>query len=160
MPQDFVIDGDRRLPAVHSTNWPLRIYLCLASIAQAAIALAEPFSITNALFVAGETIGAGSMWVLIFLSLLGLVDAVINDLLPPRYFHRKAVEHRHILFIAISAVYTAWVFIAMLRGYRGTPLIRYGIDGACAAWIAVYHVRHRFMEPRKREDQKCARLVS
>ena len=143
---------DDSLPPLYSTNYPLRIFVSLRAIVVGLIALFEVDSVNYTLLVAGEPPAAIITFaLLIAFGLIGIFDAFINDVLPVRYFVRWMAEHRHLGFLALAAINVGFMFIVVSRGYQGTALLAYAIDALAAAWIAVYHVRHRYMAPRAAE---------
>lgn len=153
---------DRRIgdgePPLYSTNYPLRIYVSLRAIAVSCIALFEPSSFTHHMLVEGEPFGAlEAFTVMGTLGLFGLLDAIINDVLPRRYAFRRAAQHRHIGFLALAALQISFMLIIVARGYHGSALLAFGIDSAVSVWIAIYHVRHRYMAPRARAEEAARR---
>lgn len=141
-------------PPLYSTNYPLRMFVCARAIVVALLALFEENSINHTLLVAGERWPAiATMLALIVVGALGVFDCVINDLAPPRMMIRWFAEHRHLGFLALAAIDIGFTFIVVGRGYEGVAMLTYILDATASIWIAIYHVRHRYVVPRKARSE-------
>ena len=87
---------------------------------------------------------AGFVWLLMLLSVVTAVDAVINDMLPRRYCFSRAINNRHLLFIAMAIVETAILTISVGSGSFHVYHLRLALQIAVASALACFDlvVRH------------------
>lgn len=140
-------------PPLYSTNYPLRVFVSLRAIVVGCIAIFETNTVSHALLVTTGMPGLLAMIVLVVMGVMGIIDAVINDVLPARYVLMFMARHRHLGFIALAAVEVGLMLIIVARGYFGTALLALALDATAAIWIAIYHVRHRYVVPRAKERE-------
>ena len=67
----------------------------------------------------------------------GLVDAVVNDLLPDRYFSLPTRRYRYVIFIALGGAQMSLVYGDVLSNSVDLDTMRYAFDTAVAVGVAV-----------------------
>lgn len=123
----------------------LRVYLCLSGVLSA-------YSIVDStqVFSSVDELGRYAAFALLLtVCLLGMFDAVVNDVLGERWQLQWAAGLRHDGYIALSIVNLALIFVAVSRGTEGTHLMRFALDAAVAVYVAFKDVQLRYIEPRK-----------
>ena len=84
------------------------------------------------------------------LVVLGMMDAAVNDLMPARYHAKAALKWRYLVFVGMAGSQTAWMYSDVVAGALGSSTVRYALDAAVAAGVAVLDIRLRFQQARLR----------
>lgn len=125
----------------HRAFLPLRIYLCFSTLVVALISLAAPTSLNARLIAQSGASGLVVSWLLGCFALIGLADALINDILPARFTIPLALQHRHLGYIGIASLNVAFLY-AMARSDAVTWLAaRYALDATFCTLVAWGHIR-------------------
>lgn len=128
----------------------LRAYVSLSVGVTAAIAIFDPTSQHREAFEGGASLltapGAVAMLALLLVATAGVLDVVINDLLPERFTIDATHRHRHVVFMlmAIGQVGLMWQVVRANPGDWPPVLARYALDAAFAVGIAVCGVRDHY----------------
>lgn len=87
------------------------------------------------------------------MSVIAIIDAVVNDVLSDRYTLKFIMDWR-MYFYMLQAALNLSIVYTMFRGghYSWTAMI-YFVMAASSVWIAVFDVLHRYVEPRKQTTQ-------
>ena len=120
-----------------SSYLPLRIYLCLRTIIVAVVSLGIPGGLNGRLIAQGGAVAYAVVAFMVFCAVVGLLDAIINDILPDRYALPWARNHRHFGYIGLSMGGCVFLFV-MARNEAITLLaLSYAVDALFAAGVAV-----------------------
>lgn len=138
----------------------LRFYVSASVGVTAAIAGWDPYSQHRFAMSEDGLGGLIAISLLAALSLAGLFDVVINDMLPERFSMLYTHRHRHVVFMLMALGQIALIF-ALVRSDELRPAAaRYLLDGAVCAWVAVRgvmeHVRAERAARADRVSQRAA----
>lgn len=77
----------------------------------------------------------------------GLVDAVVNDLMPYQYFSRRAQKYRYVIFIALAGTQMPLLYNDVIAHEVDFDTFRYAIDASVAVLVAILGLwsRHRWV---------------
>lgn len=90
------------------------------------------------------------------LALAGIVDVVVNDILPSRYSLKVAHRYRHVVFMLIAIGQVALV-LALARAMDLKPSVgRYILDASMAAWLACIGVYDHFVNERHQRLERVS----
>jgi hypothetical protein len=124
-----------------------RIYMGGNAIVSWYMALAEPRSLMH--LVASSLEGSALIWLLMFVGVAALLDALINDFLPPRFHWRMAIRQRHLILAALAFCYVAQLYVAFFN-LRSTGLLLYYL------WTAITIMAVAFFDAHQRsKDASC-----
>jgi hypothetical protein len=122
-------------PRILSKYWLTRAYLSLALLVKVAVIAWEPTSLTHTTLL-GNTAGWSFMGVLMTLAVIGCLDVVINDLLPPGYSFPWAREYRHWIYTLMASSFMCLTYaIFRERGFCAV-MLTYWVDAAAAVAVA------------------------
>lgn len=135
-----MIDDINTLPRY----WLVRLYLALSVVIFTGTALYQPDTqIYRMISLSG---GQFFVFALMLLSLIAMLDAVVNDMFPDRYRLKWAMRHRHVIYMMIalgtfSMAYILW----SLSGRPNGAALHLILSSAMATTIAFLDVfaRHR-----------------
>lgn len=120
---------------------PLRLYLCLSTLVVSLISLASTTSLNATLIAAAGVSGLVVTWILAVFGMIGLADAIINDILPDRWQFPTAAYYRHLGFIAIASLNLAFI-LTMAKNNTITWLAaRYLLDACFCTFVAYGHIK-------------------
>lgn len=113
-----------------------------AAIANWHMATYEPRSLMRLVSASAE--GAMLIWLLAIVGLAALLDAVINDFLPPRFRWRVALRQRHFILAAMAFCYVAQLYVAFIymRSSAGL-LLQYLWNVAAIMAVAFFDAHQR-----------------
>lgn len=98
------------LPNSVTTSVLYRLSLFSLAIVIWAMTMLEPRSLMAQF---GTTTGAGMLSsVAGALGVIGVIDVIINDILPERFQWQAAKHHRHMILVALAFCYVAQLYIA------------------------------------------------
>jgi predicted membrane channel-forming protein YqfA (hemolysin III family) len=120
--------------------WLTRLYIALSVLAMNLATYLEPGALA-----APCTTGWVLAGILCGLGLIGVLDVIINDLMPDRFTLPAVKEHRHLVYVGM-ALATLGMAYAIVRAEGWTSmLIVYGVDFAAALAVAPLDLfaRHR-----------------
>lgn len=127
--------------------WITRLYVALSSLTSIAVIAWEPEALTHRLITQS---GPPGWWLVGFLAVVaavGIVDVVVNDMLPDRFHLRCAKRSRHLIYVALSMglMCLTYVFIAGGGGWWRALAMPFWIDAVFAALVAFLDLfqRHR-----------------
>ncbi len=113
----------------------LRMYLCLSVALTEYVAIEEPYSLSHMAIVQAGPQGLAFAGALFLLSIVGLLDLIINDILPDRFRMQWAWNTRHIIYM-LMALGLASVAVMIAKRFDWTPVVcRYLLDAAFAAAV-------------------------
>lgn len=118
----------------------LRFYVSASVAVTAAIAGWDPYSQHRFAMAEDGYGGLIAMSLLGLIALAGIVDVLINDVLPDRYSMRCTHRHRHVVFMLLAIGQVALVLALVKSGDLKPSASRYVLDAFMAAWIAVIGV--------------------
>ncbi len=123
----------------------LRVYLCRSGMLSAYSVFDSPH-----VFAAADTTGRlAALLFMLAVSLLGLFDTFVNDVLSKRWQLRFTDARRHTGYVVFALANLALIFVAVSREAEGAFLLRFALDAAMATYVAFKDVQFRFIEPRK-----------
>lgn len=130
--------------------WLARLYLCCSLMVSVWIAFHSPWNQQREIL---DLIGEGG-WLLLtsvaVLAAIGIVDVVINDLLPPRFSMKWADEHRHQVFMALALLLCSMVYINVTKGSSTVLILRYSLESFFCVGIAVFDTIARVQQVKMR----------
>ena len=122
----------------------LRIWLCFSSLVSVIIPLTSKGVMYDQI-ISSNGYGAYIGFTLIVaLSIIGLLDVFINDLLPKRFRFEQAKNYRHLGFCCLALSNLGIIFVMMLRDFSSVVLLRYLLDAVACGWVAVKDVKLRY----------------
>lgn len=107
----------------------LRIYTLLMSGLYAVTGLVQTKTLTYAVAHA-DRFATWTMYALGALAVLGLIDMLVNDLLPPRFVLARALHDRHLVHMGIAACFAIQM----------STCVHYSLPLAILPFYAVYAV--------------------
>ncbi len=125
-----------------SAYWLTRLYLCVSVLVTVSIGFTVPSSLQQRIL--GEIDGG-----LVFLGIaglmafVGLLDTVVNDLLPDRFRINWTDRHRLEIFAGLMACVACLAYMNGVHGASWALAARYGADTACAAFVCVFDTAAR-----------------
>jgi len=128
--------------------WSARLLLCMYVLTTSLISWADPRTLVSELLVQSGQAGWLVLAALICLSLVGLLDVVINDFMPKPLTLNFVHRYRHLLFmaIAIGSVLVSGV-IATSAGWT-VMLLKFWLDAAAACALAFLEMFPRHRNPK------------
>ena len=132
-----------------SRYWLTRLYLACSILSPLFITWLEPEAITHRLINESGALGWYMALALGIVCVVGIVDVIINDILPDRYQLLCAKRHRHLIYMAMSIGTFSMLYMYVAVGGHIRWLILPGaVDGTVAAVVAVLDLfnRHRTSE--------------
>lgn len=123
-----------------SAFWLTRIILALSVLAGMAAPLFEPRSIAHAQLAGMGDMGEAVVWAVFLLAGLLLIDALVNDLMPPRFvLPTKAM--RVLIMMSMAFGHASILFVAVKDGdYSAVqlPLLLMAVALPVVAWLDVF----------------------
>lgn len=114
-----------------------KLYACLSTCLSATIA----FQYTS---MQDGQASAVYIAVLVFAA-LGVLDAVVNDLMPSKYVAKRTLRWRYVIFVALAGAQLCWVYDAAVWGGFNLGMLRYALDVLVAVGVAVLDLRARYL---------------
>jgi urea transporter len=136
-----------------STDWSgtiSRIFLFGLALILGSVGLTDSRSLFS--LVASTDQGFILMWVMIILGVVGVIDVLINDLMPQQFKWRCAHTHRHFLLALMAFCYVAQVYVANSH-VKSIGLVIYLL------WNAVSLMLVAFVDAHKRSKDATCLLV-
>ena len=118
----------------------LKIYACLAAFLTGWEGL-RTYSLPPLEFLA--------FTFLLGVAALGLIDAVINDLLPAEYALHFTEKYRHFIFILLAGGQLSVLHAAVVTHFVGFTGMRYALDASVAVLVAVLDLSLRRQNAKK-----------
>lgn len=106
----------------------LKIYACLAALLTGWEGLSLHAWIAPDLLAFSALLGVAT---------LGLLDTVINDVLPSAYSLGFTEKYRHLIFILLAGGQLSVLHAAVIADFSGFSGIRYALDASVAVLVAV-----------------------
>lgn len=120
----------------------LRLYVVMISLFSAFVGFVEPRSLMYIIADNGGLAGEILLWAFAVIGVFGIVDVIINDVLPDDYVLKPGLRWRHIIYMSLSIAYALELFI----GYRYAEVwatfpifIVHAVFAAVAAFVDVLH---------------------
>lgn len=127
--------------------WITRLYVALSTLTTIAVIAWEPEALTHRLITQSGPPGWWLVGILAAVAIVGIVDVVVNDMLPDRFHLRCAKRSRHLIYVALSMglMCLTYVFIAGGGGWWRALAMPFWIDASFAALVAFLDLfqRHR-----------------
>ena len=118
-----------------------RVYMGGNAMVNWYMALYEPRSLMH--LVASTSEGEALIWLLLFVGLAALLDALINDFMPSRFHWRVALRQRHFILTAMAFCYVAQLYVAFLYLRSSGLLIHYLWNVAAIMAVAFFDAQQR-----------------
>lgn len=133
-------------------SWGLRTYVCSSILATVVIAALDPGSQHRGIMDEDGHGGVIAISLLALVTLLGLVDVLINDLMPHRFSLRCTHRHRHVIFMVLAIGQVAMALVEA-RGDEMRPvMIRYLLDAFMALLVACMGVYGHYWETKRKDE--------
>ena len=130
-----------------------RLTVALISLSLFAVTIGEEESIRRKLIWSSGLSGVTLTYVLAFMSLVTIVDVVVNDVMSDRYTIRLVMEGRMYAYM-LQAVINVAVAAAILRRGEWTWASSMNLAIACSSvWIAVFDTVRRYVAPRRKKPR-------
>lgn len=123
-----------------------KVYICLSAVMSATLAFT---------FESSEVQLRGLVC-LLPLVVLGLLDAVVNDLMPDKYESKLALRWRYLVFVGLAGVQMSLIYRDVLAEFPTAYVLRYAIDAAGAAGVAVLDLIPRYTRARSSNEHTPA----
>lgn len=125
-----------------------RLFTGLSTLLTATLGLRQP----NAAFPGVHNLSDinVSLLALVVLSLVALVDVVVNDLLPERFSFNLAAHWRDWLYLLIALLYGILIFITARFDAVMAHTLHLALNGLSCVWIATMDVIYRYVRPRNK----------
>ena len=127
--------------------WFGRLYVTLSILTNMTIIYFEPLSLGHRVLLTLEPAGWIVLAVIAGMSMIGLADVVINDILSARFILPFATRWRHLIYMALAVSLASLMFlITAIYGNSAVNFI-FGLDMAMAASIGILtpFSRHRWI---------------
>lgn len=125
----------------HKAFLPLRLYLCFSTLVVSLISLASTESLNASLINRAGPSGYIVTWILVFFAVIGMIDAIINDILPDRWSFPTAAYYRHLGFIAIASMNLAFIMTMAKNNAITWLAARYLLDACFCTFVAYGHIK-------------------
>jgi hypothetical protein len=116
---------------------PLRTYLCLRTLIVAAVSLFMEGSLNGRFIEQGGTAAYTVVMLLVLCASVGLLDVLINDVLPAQYHMSWARGYRHIGYIGLAVGNTAFLLVMAKQDTVSLLALSYAVDATFASLVAV-----------------------
>jgi hypothetical protein len=126
-------------------KWLARLLVAGNAILACLLILQEPSSLLNQTVDRAGLPGHISVSALVVLGFLAVVDVVINDLLPPKYELRCALQYRHTVYMLIALGCLSLIFVIVKSHGPSSSMVHYGMVAVAAMVLAVYDLRDRYL---------------
>lgn len=103
-----------------------------------------PTSLTARILAEGDGTGRCLLWAMTIVTLAGLADAVVNDLMPESWQLECIQRNRHIGFMLLGAAYLVQAFAGLGNSPGGAHVLLanyVGVGGVCGLFAAAAAVR-------------------
>lgn len=129
--------------------WITRMYVAASVLASVAVIWWEPHTLTHRLI---SQSGAAGWWLVALLAVVagaGIVDVIVNDILPDRFHLLCIKQRRHLLYIglAMGEASLCFVFAMGEGGWWRALLLPFLLDAAVAALVAFLDLFQRHRQP-------------
>ena len=115
---------------------PLRLYLCLRTLVVATVSLGVAESLNGQFIDAAGKAGYAIVFLKVTCAVTGLLDILINDLLPPRFHMTWARSYRHIGYIALAIADCAYLLVMAKQDTFTLLALSYALDATFAVFVA------------------------
>lgn len=139
--------ADRRRTRTPRDGSMFRIYIGGLAIIALYTSIWVPDSLSAR--VASTTDGATLIWAQSLLGAFAIIDAVVNDLLPPHWHWHLAMRQRHYLMVGMAFCFLAQIFTAVWQD-RLTGIEAYYTLNAVMIMLAAFPDAHQRLK-----DAKC-----
>lgn len=115
-----------------------RLTVCWATLGMIAVAWWEPTSLSYLLLHRAAGWAHGVSVAMVLMAVLGIADAVVNDILPERYVLPGVAQYRHLGYSVLGTLHLVYVY-AMARASEVSWLTAQWLTLALACvWIACF----------------------
>lgn len=115
---------------------PLRTYLCFRTLI-VVVSLFVGGSLNGKLVEQSGEAGFAVLFAQAALAIIGLLDIIINDVLPDRFRIPTARFCRHYVYIGLALCNSAFLLVMAKNDTLTLLALSYVVDGIAAVWIAV-----------------------
>lgn len=127
-----------------SRFWFARIYLSLDVLTTVFITLFSAFSLNRIAFTSlSGDFGFVGVGLLAVFGVLGLLDAIINDVLPDRYHIHWARHNRWWIFMGMALVFVTFIYVNATNHLLTALLVRYLLSASGAICLAAFDLMER-----------------
>jgi hypothetical protein len=132
-----------------SRKWLARLFVGTTLLGSTFVMFAEPESLMHRTIDRAGLLGQIATGSLVFVTVLALLDVLINDLLPKRYVLQCAIRYRHTIYMLMSLGCLSMIFVIVRAHGPYSGLIHFGLVAWAAMLIAVLDVRDRMKVGKK-----------
>jgi len=132
-----------------SRKWLARLFVGMTLLVSTLVVFSEPDSLLHRTIDRAGVLGQVATGSLIFVTVLSLLDVLINDLLPPKYVLRCAIRYRHTIYMLMSLGCLSMIFVIVRSHGPYSGLLHFALVAWAALLIAVLDVRERMQEGNK-----------
>lgn len=121
-----------------------RIAILVQSATTVSLGWFAPVSLTARILAEGGVAARGLLWAMTAVTLLGIADAVVNDLMPESWRMECAQRNRHIGFMLLGAGYLVQAFAGLDNAPSGAHVLLanyLAVGGVCGLFAAAAAVR-------------------
>lgn len=131
-----------------------RLTVSFVSLSVILLTWLEPTSLRFRVIEDSGELGWWFTFAMAFLSVVAILDVLVNDLLPNRYTLPMVMKGRMYAYMLQGTMHLSLVAaITHWHTWAWTAAIHLVMAGSCV-WIAVMDTYYRFIEPRQRSETK------
>ena len=121
----------------------LRAYMMLSAALYAITGITQPETLIYRIANHDKT-ALAAMYVMGVFAVLGMIDLVVNDLLPDRFVIRRALHDRHLVSMGLSLCFAVQMFTTVRNGLPLSTVPYYALYAVFIPLSAFADVHRRF----------------
>ena len=121
----------------------IRLFLPSLTLMVVGLSLFEPRSLNYALAAGGGGEALASLIVLALLAVAALADALVNDVLPPRYVLPWGRRYRHLVWAGMGCIFAAYAHILERQDDGHWLAATYAVYAIGCMAVAYRDLKHR-----------------
>jgi hypothetical protein len=132
-----------------SRKWLARLFVGMTLLGSTLVMFSEPESLLHRTVDRAGVLGQIATGSLVFVTVLALIDVLINDLLPKKYVLKCAIRYRHTIYMLMSLGCLSMIFVIVRSHGPYSGLIHFGLVAWAAMLIAILDIRDRMKDGKK-----------